>query len=1023
MKLFIKILAGVLLFFLLLIVGLNIYFTDDRLKNMIVPHVNEALDTEVQIDRLSLTFFRTFPRFGLQMEGFTLPDPDGEAVATLETLTASVRIFPLLRDEISISRLEADRANIYYRVHPDSTTNIDFLLTEDAAEPDDEETGYTIQIPNFIIRDAGIYYTDATTDTRIDMTGLNAEIGLVFADLIESSVDARLESLTAFHEGTEYLNNLALQLQQTSVIDIDQELFTITEGVFSIRGLALNLTGTFGNWSSETPELDLQFSSASDNFGELLGLAPPEFDEHLQGLESRGSLTLEGSVYGLLTEDEIPNFEINAEVADGYLRNPDLQEPIQDIHFSLLATKELITINRFTATAAGNVIEASGNLERPFDDDAQFSFRVKGDIDMQTISQFYPIDQAGVETLSGLLAIDADVAGNLENPEAANFNGEIILSNGIFKYIDVPNAIENIDANIEADENRITINSASFMASANRFAMSGTITEPLAEMPTFDLNAELEFDLGTIKDFYPIDEDTLTLRGQLTAQATLRGQADQIERALQQSNIELRNGYIDHELVGRPLEEITFLATASSTQLNISQASFITGDNTLSLNGTVDNYMDDEPLFNLTIDGTATLADVSTYYSLEPWINELTGNAVMNLNARGPAGEPLEIALNGSLSLSDVYASGDSLALPVSNLNGELSVRPEAMTLESFFMNYGTSDFTLEGTLQNYLGFLQDHESEETMPSMNGTYHSQLLNLDEMFDWDEDAEEEEPLLIELPRMTSTVTAQIETMMLFGVPITNISGNGRTNHEQIIIDEATAEMFDGTASGRMVWNVPQPDYTNLRFTGELNDLQVDAFFREFPILGENSRFEQFVTGGFSANVDYYTELDEFIDPDITVTAAEGTFGMSRARMRGHPVQERLATWLGADELRNLALDEWEATFTIEESVLTLNDFRLTSENIGIELDGTQNLVTDEIDFTAQLLLPSRFRSGIASVITSRAVDALTRDDGIIVVPIRITGTMESPQISPRQSIIEDLLRDTGRDVLRRLFDRN
>jgi len=52
-----------------------------------------------------------------------------------------------------------------------------------------------------------------------------------------------------------------------------------------------------------------------------------------------------------------------------------------------------------------------------------------------------------------------------------------------------------------------------------------------------------------------------------------------------------------------------------------------------------------------------------------------------------------------------------------------------------------------------------------------------------------------------------------------------------------------------------------------------------------------------------------------------------------------------------------------------------------------------------------------------------VDAMTSEDGIIVVPVRITGTMGSPQISPRQSVIEDLLRDTGRDVLRRLFDRN
>jgi hypothetical protein len=156
-------------------------------------------------------------------------------------------------------------------------------------------------------------------------------------------------------------------------------------------------------------------------------------------------------------------------------------------------------------------------------------------------------------------------------------------------------------------------------------------------------------------------------------------------------------------------------------------------------------------------------------------------------------------------------------------------------------------------------------------------------------------------------------------------------------------------------------------------------------------------------------------------------ATGSFGMTRSRLQGHPVQEQLATWLNTREIANLALDEWTATFSIHNAVLGFSDFRLTSENIGIELTGTHHLITDEIDFTAQLLLPGSFRGGIASVISSQAVDALSRDDGIIVVPVRITGTMNQPAISPRQNIIENVvqekLRDAGRDVLRDLLNRN
>ena len=75
MKLFLKILAGFLIFFIVLLVGLNLYFTNDRLKSMILPEVRSAVGTEVQVEQMSLTFFRTFPQFGVELQNFVLPDP------------------------------------------------------------------------------------------------------------------------------------------------------------------------------------------------------------------------------------------------------------------------------------------------------------------------------------------------------------------------------------------------------------------------------------------------------------------------------------------------------------------------------------------------------------------------------------------------------------------------------------------------------------------------------------------------------------------------------------------------------------------------------------------------------------------------------------------------------------------------------------------------------------------------------------------------------------------------------------
>lgn len=1029
MKLFLKILAGILIFFILLLVGLNIYFTDDRLKSMILPEVQQTVGTDVQVERMSLTFFRTFPQFGVELQNFVLPDPNGDTVVSLEELLVGVELFPLIRNEISISRLQLNRPVLNYHVYEDSTSNIDFLLdiaSEDEADPEAE--GYAIAIPQFNIQSATINYRDDTGDMTVTMMDLNADITLQFADLIESTVDATLGSLNASVDGVSYVENLSLSLNQKSTVDLENEILTLTEGVFSIRGLGLNLAGSVSEWSSDAPVVDLQFNSSSENFGELLRLAPPEYDEQLAGLETRGALQLDGSVSGSITEDDIPNFDLIVNVSDGYLKNPDLPDAIEDINLSLTINNAIATLSEFSARAADNTVTGSGTVERPLEEDAVFSIAFDGDVDLATISRFYPIEEFGVQDLRGLLAADMTANGRIDLPEDATFSGSFILTDGALQYIDVPRPIEQINARIQASQERVVIDESGFRAADNRFTMSGFVTNPLDEANrNVDLNAGINFDLATIKEFYPIDEDTLELRGQFDANIVLRGAADpdQLERLLQRSTFELRDGYIDHRLVGKPLEDITLTAEATGTQLSIQNARFVTGENSLATNGTVSNYLSDDPVFDLTFDGNAVFADISSYYSLEPWIQELNGNAVMNLRARGPAGDPTAIALNGSLEVSNVNATGDSIPLPVTDLNGILSITPESMNLEQFTMNYGSTDISLEGRVRNYLGFLEEtHSSTETMPAISGSYTSRLLDMDEMIDWDEETDPDEPFPINLPAMTTNVSAEIDRLVIFGLSITEITGTGRITPDQIIMDEANATLFEGTATGRMVWNVPDPLRTNLSFTGSLDNLTAESFFRDTGFLGDDSRFHQHVSGAFSTEIDYATELDQTITPDITTTEADGTFGMTRARLRGHPIQERVADFLNVDELRSLALDEWTATYTISESVLTFEDFRLTSENIGMELEGTQHMVTDRIDYRATLLLPARFKSGIASVISGRAADALQREDGTMTVPILITGTSSDPQVRPDMDLIQEIIRDAVRDgagdVLKRLF---
>lgn len=1024
MKTFLKIVTGLLIFIIVVIMGLNLYFTDERLKQTVMPYVNDAIGREVQVESMSLTFFSTFPQPGLSIQKMSVPGhTPSDTLLYLEEFVAGVELFSLLGNDISISEISLRGPRFTYEVYKDSSTNIDFLLQEEET-PAEESEGYSIDIPYFSVSGGQFGYEDQTSNTSVTLRDFNADISLSYADLIHSTVDIQLGGLYAKVNGSGYVNGLPLSLSETSTIDLENETINLENGTFSIRGLALDLTGAISKWSGDAPVIDLQFNSSSDNFGELLSLLPAEYGEQVAGLETKGTLSISGNVTGALGGEKLPLFTADISIKDGYLKNPDLPQPIQNIQLMATASNKALTIEKFEAGAGSNFITASGKLEHPLEKNGVFSLNLQGDVDLSTVNRFYSLKEFDIDQLAGQLNINATAAGRLDKPKEAAFDAGLELTGGLLKYSEVPEPVENINIVAKANQNLITINSLKLNAAQNRLSLQGQIQNPFDEANrAVDLATELDFDLASIKDFYPINEDTSKLSGQLTARATLKGKADQIERAVQSGTVNLKNGFIDYKELGKPIRNLTLRSSLKENVLTINAASFQSGDNDLSLTGTVRNYLSDDRMLDLRLKGNAELAEIQNYYDLQPTIDKLAGTARLDLAVEGQVQEPAQMAFNGSLNINNVNIEGDSLVQPVQDLNGELELTPSVATLASLNFKLGSSDIRLNGKLENYMEYLKEEKSRKTTPHLSGQFQSNYFNMDELINWEETTSNV-PVPIELPDLTSSASATIGTLVITGVTMKNLKAKAGTTPKQIELDQASVELFEGKASGSFVWKVPGPNRTNIAFKGKLDGLQAETFFREYQVLGSKSKFHEYITGSFSANVDYYSEIDVYLKPVISTTRMNGNFLMTRSRLKGHPLQQRLAALFKADELRNVALDEWNMNFTIRNSVLTFKNLRLTSGNIGAELEGTQHLVSEKIDYRMKVYLPGRFRNAIASVISSQAVDALTQENGTIMVPLRITGTQSNPNIQPDQQairpILKELLKKKAGDALKKLF---
>jgi len=394
---------------------------------------------------------------------------------------------------------------------------------------------------------------------------------------------------------------------------------------------------------------------------------------------------------------------------------------------------------------------------------------------------------------------------------------------------------------------------------------------------------------------------------------------------------------------------------------------------------------------------------------------------------RGQIDDLEAIHLDGNMTAENVSMDSPDLMLPLSNLNGELVFRGEDLNTGDIRFMFGESDYHISGNVQRYKSLM--YEPGEVDPArFTGTYRAEFFNADEFMDFEE-LPEPEPFDAWLPNLSGRIEVNIQRMQFFAMEATDIKGTVELSPDNISSDNAELAMYGGTMDGSFRWDVFAIDHTGFTFAGNLVNMRVEQLFEDFD-LGGRSNLAEHVQANFNGSTDFYAEFDEYLEMDMMKLRASGDFGMEEARIADHPVQVGLANLLGISDLRDLALDQWTAKYDIADGIMTLEDFNLTSRDLGLNLSGTHNLIDDQLNYRAEIVLPGEWADRLGDRIPSQAREALKRDDGKLVLPMAIRGTSDDPRPGFDESRIrervEEYVRDRaveeGRDIIDSVLDR-
>jgi hypothetical protein len=289
--------------------------------------------------------------------------------------------------------------------------------------------------------------------------------------------------------------------------------------------------------------MDIKFKTPSNEFKDILSMIPGIYKQDFDKIKTSGLAKLDGFVKGTYSPTQMPAYDINLEVKDGFFQYPDLPSPVKNIQLALHASNPdgkpdntVIDIPKGHAEMANEPFDFRLLFRNP--ETIQYiDAAIKGKLDLANLSKFIKLEQG--TKLAGIILADAFVRGNmsaLQNQQGEfNAGGFLDIKNLFYSSSVIPQPIQNgnIKLRLEnngglADNTIVDISSGHIELGQDPLDFTLQLRKPTSTVD-FSGTAEGRFTLDNIKQFVHLEPGT-SITGILNADLEFNGNKAAIDK-------------------------------------------------------------------------------------------------------------------------------------------------------------------------------------------------------------------------------------------------------------------------------------------------------------------------------------------------------------------------------------------------------------------------------------------------------------------------------------------------------------
>ena len=361
-------------------------FTPARLTAIAHQVADQYVTCEYELDEVELTYFSTFPYFGVSVKDACLINPmegaQSDTLVAVPELLVSLKLIDAIHGNICIKRfhLRDATANIY--IAADGTTNFDVFKSEDDDEEEEDEGGWQLKSVRWEEDLKVSAHHLSFVDEKDTIAASLDEASIVLASQKRDDLDGARLDLSAQHvcatlKGEEYAQDLELRLH-LPVYYKNLEHVYIDKAKLQVNDFGLLLDGEAGtpDLSSGVYTCDATVSTdGAWQIQEILALVPERFKASLKDIKVDGLMALEANVKGTYADSIMPVLTAHLDIKEGKGAYKPLPYTVRDLQLDADARLDLnkqqpstVTINKLSAKTKESRIAAKGKVEDLLED-------------------------------------------------------------------------------------------------------------------------------------------------------------------------------------------------------------------------------------------------------------------------------------------------------------------------------------------------------------------------------------------------------------------------------------------------------------------------------------------------------------------------------------------------------------------------------------------------------------------------------------------------------------------------------